>query len=153
MSAKTIVTGNLGGDPQLRFTGSGDAVLGLSVAATHSQKDKKTDRWGDVGEPLWIKATFWGAEAEHLAQILHKGSRVTVEGTLTLKKWNASNGQGGESLELHYPRFLGVIPRKGAPGASHAPQAAHGANTDRYDTALAGGTDEDPWAQPGEAPF
>ena len=157
MSATTTVTGNLGQDPQLRFTSDGTPVLGISIAATHSQKDKQSGQWGDVGEPLWIRASFWKEEAEHLAQILHKGGRVTVEGTLIRKVWNSPNGQGGENLELHYPRFLGVVPRRQSNTYDQIPQPAGGFNNtvSGYDSAPAGGQASDPWAQQGamDAPF
>ena len=112
MSAKVTVTGNLGQDPQIRYTPSQKAVLDLSIAATHRAKNKQTDQWEDKGEPLWLRASFWGDQAETLAASLVKGDKVTVEGTLVIEKYSGRNGDG-LAYVLDFPRFLGVIPKAG----------------------------------------
>lgn len=156
MSATVTVTGNLGHTPEIRQAGRSN-VLELNIAATHAQKDKQSGQWADEEDPLWIKAPFWNDKADYIADMgLVKGARVTVEGTLIRRSYRTRDGENRESLELLFPRFLGVIPRKGANTPGHAPQAAHGANNSvsGYGTAPAGGTDEDPWAQPSmDVPF
>ena len=151
MSFKGNLTGNIGNEPELRYTSKGDAMLGLSIAATHSTKNRDTGQWADVGEPLWVKSTFFGRDAEHLAGFLHKGDKVTVEGTLVSKPWTTQAGEKRDSLELHFPRFLGVVPRR-QPNTHHQPpQPATAANNSvsGYGTAPAGGTAEDPWGTQG----
>ncbi len=138
MSAKIIVTGNLGQDPQIRYTPSSRAVLDLSSAATHRVTNKQTDQWEDKREPLWLRASFWGDQAETLAQSLAKGDKITVEGNLVLEKYSGRSGDG-LAYVLDFPRFLGVIPKTGRPQAQ--PQASYRAPAD------------DPWATPVEAPL
>ena len=157
MTAKVIVTGNLGATPELRYTPQNKAVLDVSIGATLRQHNKQTDQWNDVGEPLWLRTSFWEEEAQRLADVLQKGDRVTVEGTLTLQSWTGRDGQAGQSLELRGPRFLGVVPRRQTNTQGQAPQPAGGFNNtvSGYDSAPAGGQDGDPWAQQGamDAPF
>ena len=121
MSAKVTVTGNLGRDPEVRYTNAGTAVSELNIAATHSTKDKQTGQWSDVGVPLWLRATFWEDQAEHLANVLRKGDRVTVEGILVRKEFQKRDGTTGEGLELTSARFLGVVPRRSQNAAQAAP--------------------------------
>ena len=155
MTAKVIVTGNLGATPELRYTPQNKAVLDVSIGATLRQHNKQTDQWNDVGEPLWLRTSFWEDEAQRLADVLQKGDRVTVEGTLTLQSWTGRDGQAGQSLELRNARFLGAIPRRQANTYGQAPQPATASNNSvsGYGTAPAGGTAEDPWGTQGEAPF
>ena len=133
MSAHMTVTGNLGGEPALRFTQSGQAVLELNIAATPRRHDKATDRWEDDGDPLWITAPIWGRDAETLAEAgLAKGAKVSVEGTLRLRSYDRRDGGRGQSLELAGARFLGVVP-KGR--AANAPQARGEAPRSAYQPA------------------
>ncbi|WP_266194706.1 single-stranded DNA-binding protein, partial [Salmonella enterica] len=74
------VTGNIA-QPELRFTNNGKPVLELRIGATPRKQNPQTKEWEDWGAPLWYSATFWEAEAEHLAQTLQKGMKVTVTGT------------------------------------------------------------------------
>lgn len=134
MSADITVTGNLGADPEVRYTQSGKQVTELRIACTASRKNQ-AGQWEDDGDPLWVTAGFWGPEHEYLAQTLHKGDKVTVSGVLIQRGWDAQDGTRRTSLELRFPRFKGMIPRR-----QNAPQAP------------AGGTQGDPWAT-GEPPF
>ena len=153
MSTKIIVTGNLGQEPELKYSASGTPVLSLSIAGTHSQRDKTTGDWSDVGEPLWIRAPFFRDEAEHLARVLSKGDRVTVEGVLKRDVWNTSNGEQRESLEVHFPRFLGVVPRRDRQPQSSTPaQSAYAQPADNpWEQATA--VDGAPSYSQADAPF
>ena len=111
------VTGHIAA-PELRHTQNGKQFCRLSIGATHRTKNKQTDQWEDVGVPLWITATFWGDQAIDLAN-LPKGSKVTVEGVLTIEEYDSQGGPQRE-LKLWFPRFLGVIPKKGQ-GLGQAP--------------------------------
>ncbi|WP_206192571.1 single-stranded DNA-binding protein [Scrofimicrobium canadense] len=106
------MTGNLGQEPELKFNNqSGKATLNLSIAATPSRLDRQTNQWSDVGEPLWIRATLWEQMAERLADVLHKGDRVSVEGTFSIRTYQAQDGSQRLSYELLGAKFLGVVPR------------------------------------------
>ena len=58
MGTKVTVTGNLGQEPELRFTPQNKAVLEVSVNGTRSQRDKQTSEWSDDGGQLWVRASF-----------------------------------------------------------------------------------------------
>jgi single-strand DNA-binding protein len=125
MSAHITVTGNLGQDPELRWSQQGKAILSLSVGCTPRRLNKQSNEWENVGEDLWVRATFWEQEAERLAEQLRKGSKVTVEGTLSRRTYQRQDGGVGESLEITGARFLGIIPRAQQPSQqpAYAPQA------------------------------
>ena len=113
MSAHVYVVGNLGNQPETRFTQSGNATLTFSVGCTPRRKDKDSGQWDDDGAPLWITVTLWGEEAERWAEVLNKGDRISVNGTLKRRTYERRDGGQGESLELVGARDLAVIPKAG----------------------------------------
>lgn len=121
MALKAVVTGPIA-DPVLRWTTKQQAVLDLRMNATLSMRDKQTGQWENVGEPLWVSATFWDQEAQQLTDVLTKGDRVTVEGTLVFETYQRRDGTSGVRFTLRFPRFLGVIPRRtGSPYTGATP--------------------------------
>ena len=74
MYQKLIIIGNLGSNPEQRFTPSGDPVTSFSVATSR--------RYGEKDETTWFRVNVWGKQAESCSQYLHKGSKVLVEGRL-----------------------------------------------------------------------
>ena len=80
---RAIVSGNLGRDPEVRYTSGGQAVANFSVAT--SRKYKKGDEW--VEETEWHDITVWGKLAEVCGEHLAKGRKVLVEGRLKTDKW------------------------------------------------------------------
>jgi single-strand DNA-binding protein len=86
---KVIIIGNLGQDPEIRYTGSGTAVGDLSVATSHRYKDKD----GQYQEETeWHKVTVWGKGAENCGKYLVKGRKVAVEGRLKTEQWEDKEG-------------------------------------------------------------
>ena len=134
MSAHTYVVGNLGNQPEARFTQNGNATLTFSVGCTPRRKDKDSGQWDDDGAPLWITITLWGEEAERWAEVLNKGDRISVNGTLKRRTYERRDGGQGEALELVGARDLAVIPR--ADSQSAAPKRDSGQK----------------WAPPGRQP-
>jgi single-strand DNA-binding protein len=122
MSAHITVTGNLGQDPELRWSQQGKAILGLSIGCTPRRLNKQTNEWENVGEDVWVRATFWEEEAQRLVEVLRKGSKVSVEGTLSRRVYQRSDGGQGESLELVGARFLGVVPKPQQPAPAPSAQ-------------------------------
>lgn len=110
MAAKTTVTGLIA-EPVLRYTQNNKAVLNVGVNGTASRKNDRTGKWEDIGEPVWFEAPFWEDEAERLAEVLHKGDKISVEGTLVVETFQRRDGGSGFKLKLHFPTFLGVVPR------------------------------------------
>jgi single-strand DNA-binding protein len=75
-----ILVGNLGKEPEMRFTPSGQPVTTLSVATNRRYENTNGQ---PVKETTWFRVTVWGKQAETCNQYLHKGSKVLVEGRLT----------------------------------------------------------------------
>lgn len=124
MTATVTVTGNVGQDPEIRYTQTGKAVCTLSVAATPRKQTPAGD-WDDDGEPLWLRADFWERDAETVADAVRRGDRITLAGTLALDAWQGTDGQRRETLTLRRAKFLGIVPRPGnAPQASQEPFSA-----------------------------
>lgn len=82
------ISGNLTADPELRFTASGVAVATFTVA--HTPRVKRGTEWED-GPTLFLRCTAWRYLAEHVAESLARGQRVTVRGTLRANTWNDKN--------------------------------------------------------------
>ena len=111
MSAHVYIVGNIGQQPDVRFTQTGTATLNISIGCTPRRKDRDSDRWEDDGAPLWITVTLWGDEAERLANVLHTGDRVSVSGVLKRRVYDRRDGGQGEALELVGARDLAIIPK------------------------------------------
>ena len=126
MSTRITVTGNVGQEPELRFTQQGKAVLEVSVNGTRSQRDKQTSEWSDDGGQLWVRASFWERDAEHLASFLHKGDKVTISGDLVVEEYTTRDGTAGSKLVVRFPRFEGVIPKRNAKPIQQANTASFG---------------------------
>ncbi len=99
-----ILVGNLGRDPEMRYTPSGQAVTSFSVATSR----KYTGSDGNlVEETVWFRVSVWGKQAETCSQYLRKGSKVLVEGRLTPDKatggprvWTRQDGTPAASFEI-----------------------------------------------------
>lgn len=96
---KTTLLGRLGGDPELRYFPSGDAVASFSLATGTRWKDKKTGEQREHTE--WHKIVLKGGLAEIAKQYLKKGARVYLEGSNRTRKWTDSNGVDHYTTEVH----------------------------------------------------
>jgi single-strand DNA-binding protein len=94
---KVIVIGNLGRDPEKRYTQDGRPVTRFSVAATTRRRERDGE-WADHTE--WFSVTVFGRQAETLAERVTKGTRVYVEGRLESRQYETQNGQKGFSLDV-----------------------------------------------------
>jgi single-strand DNA-binding protein len=95
---KVILVGNLGNDPDVRYTASGSAVANLSVATTDSWKDRQSGERQERTE--WHRVVIFGKLAEVAAQYLKKGARVYLEGRLQTRKWQGQDGQDRYTTEV-----------------------------------------------------
>jgi single-strand DNA-binding protein len=95
---KVIIVGNLGADPETRYTPSGDAVTNIRVATTDRWKDKASGEMKEATE--WHRISFFGRLAEVAGQYLKKGSQIYVEGSLRTRKWQDKDGQDRYSTEV-----------------------------------------------------
>jgi single-strand DNA-binding protein len=101
MAGETVITvvGNLTNDPELRFTPSGQAVASFTVASTPRTLDKQSNEWKD-GDPLFLRCTVWRQAAENVAESLHKGFRVIVQGRLKQRSFETREGEKRTVVEL-----------------------------------------------------
>jgi len=88
---KAIIIGNLGRDPEVRYTASGEALCNITVATSETWKDKATGEKKEATE--WHRISFFGKLAEIAGQYLKKGSQVYVEGSIRTRKWTDKEGQ------------------------------------------------------------
>ncbi|MEO8281099.1 MAG: single-stranded DNA-binding protein [Ideonella sp.] len=95
---KVILIGNLGRDPEVRYTPNGSAVCNISVATTRNWKDKSS---GDkVEETEWHRVVFYDRLAEIAGEYLKKGRPVYVEGRLKTRKWTDKEGKDNYTTEV-----------------------------------------------------
>lgn len=122
-----ILVGNLGKDPEIRYTPSGQAVTSFSVATSRKYTANNGEQ---VNETVWFRVSAWGKTAEICNQYLKKGSKVLIEGRLTPDKatggpriWSKPDGSAGSSFEVNAQtvRFLSA---RGDGGAEAAHEAA-----------------------------
>jgi single-strand DNA-binding protein len=104
---KIIIVGNLGRDPELRYTPQGTAVCSFSVATS----EKKRDKGGDMQDvTTWFRVTLWGKQAETASKYLTKGKPVYLEGRLRIEEWTDRDGNNRQSLEVNATdmQFIGT---------------------------------------------
>jgi single-strand DNA-binding protein len=94
---KAMVIGNLGNDPEMRYSADGQPYLRFNVASNYRTRTPEGD-WQDRTE--WVRVTVAGTRAESLAQYLKKGSRVFVDGRLEARPWTDQQGQMRAGLEV-----------------------------------------------------
>ena len=94
---KVILVGNLGNDPEVRYTPAGAAVTTISVATTENWKDKEGNR---QEKTEWHRVVFFSRLAEIAGEYLKKGSQVYIEGKLRTNKWQDQNGQDRYTTEI-----------------------------------------------------
>ena len=104
---KVIIVGNLGGDPEVKYMPSGDAVANLTVATSESWRDKTTGEQKEKTE--WHRVAIFGKLAEIAGEYLRKGSQVYLEGQLQTRKWQDQQGNDRYSTEVVLQGFNGVM--------------------------------------------
>ena len=127
-----ILVGNLGRDPEMRYTPSGQAVTSFSVATNRQYTNNNGET---VKETIWFRISAWGKLAETCSQYLKKGSKVLIEGRLTAdaasggpRIWTGQDGQPRASFEVSAQtvRFLSTRGEAEAGPSGGAPVADEG---------------------------
>jgi single-strand DNA-binding protein len=166
MAGETTITvvGNLTDDPDLRFTPSGAAVANFTVASTPRFFDKQTNEWKD-GDALFLRCSIWRQAAENVAESLHRGTRVIVQGRLRQRSYETREGEKRTVFELDVdevgPSLKYATAKTTKTTRSGTSGDAGSGGHDPWATAapVAGGADaaHDPWAAPAggsdEPPF
>jgi single-strand DNA-binding protein len=119
---KVILVGNLGRDPETRYTTGGDPITNVSIATTDTWKDKNGEK---QEKTEWHRVAFFGKLAEIAGEYLKKGSQVYVEGRLQTRKWQDKDGQDKYTTEIVADRMqmLGSRAGGGAGASSGEPPA------------------------------
>jgi single-strand DNA-binding protein len=94
---KCMIIGNLGRDPEMRYTPSGQAVTQFSVATNRNFRDPQGE-W--QSETEWFRVVVWGEQGERVAEFLRKGHKVYVEGRLQTRQWEDQSGNKRYTTEL-----------------------------------------------------
>ena len=146
---KAMIIGNLGRDPEMRYTPSGQAVTQFTVAVNRNYKDAAGE-WQEETE--WFRVVAWGPTGERAAEYLRKGNKVFVEGRMQTRQWEGQDGQKRYTTELiadrvqnlerrpredgdpgFQPRTGGTSERPAGAGASPGGQGGPGASGGRSD--------------------
>src|SRR5436189_1403666 len=112
---KVILVGNLGRDPETRYTTGGDAVTNIRVATTDTWKDKNGEK---QERTEWHSIVFYGRQAEIAGEYLKKGRQVYVEGRLQTRKWQDKEGQDRYTTEIVADRMQMLGNREGGGAAT-----------------------------------
>lgn len=113
MINKAIIVGNLGADPEVRYTQSGSQVASFNVATTERWRDQS----GEQKESTeWHRIVAWKRLAEICGEYLHKGSKVYIEGKIQTRKWQDQNGNDRYTTEIVAREMKMLDRREGAGG-------------------------------------
>jgi single-strand DNA-binding protein len=120
---KMMIIGNLGADPELRYTPSGKAVTDLRVAVNNNQRGPDGE-W--VEETLWFRVSVWEQAAERLAEQLRKGNKIYAEGQLRVREYESRDGEKRQSLELAFARVVNLERRPRDEGDGGGQRGSYG---------------------------
>jgi single-strand DNA-binding protein len=127
---KIILVGNLGRDPELRYTPQGTPVCSFSMATNERRKDK-TGEMQDL--TTWFRVTLWGRQAETASQYLTKGRPVYIEGRLRVEEWTDRDGKQRHTLEVNATDMQFIGGGRGGEEPQAEKAAAAGVATDHSD--------------------
>lgn len=126
---QVIIIGNVGQDPEIRFTQGGDAVANLTIATSKDWKDKNS---GEAKQRVeWHRVVIFGKLAEIAGEYVKKGSKVQIVGELQTRKWTNKQGQDQYTTEIVLQGFNGVMqmldgkPQQQQQQSQQAPQQAY----------------------------
>lgn len=112
--SKIQIVGNLGRDPEMRYTPNGRPVTEFSVAVNQSTKNQQTGEWVEATD--WFRVSVWGDRAERAAENLRKGNRVLVDGRFRTREYETKDGQKRVSLEITADTVMGLDKREQTEG-------------------------------------
>jgi len=136
---KVMLIGNLGKDPEVRYTTSGAAVASFSVATTEKFKNKSGE-WEEKTE--WHNVTLWSRLAEIAGEYLSKGKTVYIEGRLQTRKWQDKDGKDRYTTEIVGEKMQ-MLSAKGDGGGRSGGGRSGGEPTAAYDDPVSYNQDDD----------
>jgi single-strand DNA-binding protein len=120
---KVILVGNLGKDPDMKYTASGAAIANITIATSESWNDKQTGE--KVEKTEWHRVVAFQRLAEIMGEYLRKGSQVYIEGKLQTRKWQDQNGQDRYTTEV-VANDMQMLGSRGGEGGGGRPQGGGG---------------------------
>ncbi|MBM9602866.1 single-stranded DNA-binding protein [Desulfopila inferna] len=142
MVNKAILIGNLGADPEIRYTQSGTQVATFNIATTERFKDRD----GNSQEKTeWHRIVAWAKLAEICGEYLNKGSKVYIEGKIQTRKWQDQNGNDKYTTEIIAREMKMLSPRGGVESGGAGGGGSYGSSQDSFPEPPPGygGTGED----------
>ncbi|MFP6605780.1 MAG: single-stranded DNA-binding protein [Myxococcota bacterium] len=143
---KAILIGNLGRDPELKYTQSGQAVVNFSIATSENWTDKSGEK---QERTEWHRIVAWGKTGELCAQYLSKGRTVYVEGRIQTREWEDREGQKRTTTEINAQTVTFIGGRGDSGGAAGGGGSAAGGGTAGGGGNAAGGGGSEPGPQGG----
>ena len=134
---RAIIVGQLGKDPEMRYTADGKAIANFSVATSEQWKDKQTGEKQEKTE--WHRISIFGKLAEIAGEYLRKGSQVYLEGKIQTRKWQDKDGQDRYTTEIIADQMQmlggksGGEEREEKPRTTKHVQQTHATNFDDFD--------------------
>ena len=119
---KVILIGNLGRDPEVRYTASGTPVANFTMATTERWSDPSSGERKEKTE--WHRVVVWGKQAEIAGEYLRKGRQVYVEGSLQTQEWTDREGNKRQTTEVRAQRFQMLGRRSESDGESAQPESS-----------------------------
>ena len=136
MYQKMTIVGNLGRDPEMRYTPSGQAVTNLNVATNYSYTNNNGER---IKETTWFRISVWGKQAESSNQYLRSGSKVLIEGRMNQDKatggprvWTKNDGSAGASYEITAQRVVFLSSKQEDQAARGGSGSSSGGGSSNY---------------------
>lgn len=130
---KVILVGNLGRDPEIRTTQSGQKLANLSVATSEQWRDKQSGEKREKTE--WHRVVIFDERLAEIAEkYLKKGSKVYLEGSLQTRKWTGNDGQDKYTTEVVLQRFSGVLTMLDSPGGAGGGGGGYGGGSSGGDS-------------------
>ncbi len=132
---KVMLIGNLGRDPEMRFTPSGRAVTNFTIATSERWKDTN----GELQESTeWHRIVTWGKLAENCAKLLSKGKQVYIEGRIQTRSWDDKDGNKRYTTEIVASQMQILTPsggteRMSAPAGEPHPEYSGPTGSDEFD--------------------
>jgi len=150
--------GNMTADPELRYTQTGLAVAGFSVAVNDRKFNRQTNEWED-GETTFIRCSVWREMAEQVSQSLTKGTRVMISGKVALVEFETREGVKGTSLECQVDDIgpslkyaTATVARAQRQQGAGAPGGAPQGYGNQTPPRAGQGQPQEQWAQPTNGP-
>ena len=137
---KVILIGNLGADPDVRYTASGAAVCNINLATTETWRDRESGEQQEKTE--WHRVVFFGRLAEIVAEYLRKGSQVYIEGRLQTRKWQDKEGNDRYTTEIVANEMQMLGGRGGGAGSDYNQSAPRQDSAPREKTGTGSSEDD-----------